>query len=128
MRLLQRNDPESVRWILCYVQHVVLIAVVAGADDLRFLTNRVTWAKAAVAKGEVIDLASLQPQVEDICRRIDALPEAERAPFKNGLLALIEEIEQLGLALGAGLEALRVQIGETASRRRALRAYGQQSK
>ena len=98
------------------------------ADDLRFINNRVTWAKTSITKGEVVDLCSLQSQVEDICHRIDSLPEPERAPFKNGLLALVEEIEQLGLALGDGLEALRTQIGETASRRRALRAYGQQSK
>lgn len=98
------------------------------ADDLRFINNRVTWAKTSITKGEVVDLCSLQSQVEDICHRIDSLPEPGRAPFNNGLLALLEEIEQLGLALGNGLEALRVQIGETASRRRALQAYGQQSK
>ena len=98
------------------------------ADDLRFISNRVTWAKTSISKGEVVDLSSLQSQVEEICHRIDRLPEAERAPFKNGLLALVEEIEQLGLAIAGGLEALRAQIGETASRRRALRAYGQQPK
>lgn len=97
-------------------------------DDLHFINNRVAWAKTSIAKGEVVDLSSLQSQVETICQRIDALPEAERAPFKNGLLALVEEVEQLGLALSAGLEVLRAQIGETASRRRALRAYGQQPK
>lgn len=98
------------------------------ADDLRFINNRVTWAKTSISKGEVVDLCSLQSQVEEICHRIDKLPEAERAPFKNGLLALVEEIEQLSLTLADGLDALRAQIGETASRRRALRAYGEQSK
>ena len=98
------------------------------ADDLRFINNRVTWARTSITRGEVVDLCSLQSQVEDLCHRIDKLPEGECAPFKNGLLALVEEIEQLGQSLSNGLDALRAQIGETASRRRALRAYGQQSK
>ena len=34
--LFQRHDPEAVRGILRDVQHLILIAGVAGADDLRF--------------------------------------------------------------------------------------------
>ena len=97
-------------------------------DDLRFLGNRVSWSRAALRKGEVVELASLQTQVEALCQGIEALPPEHSNKMKTGLLALVEEIDQLKVAINEGLEALKAQIGETASRRRALRAYGQQSK
>jgi hypothetical protein len=93
-------------------------------EEIRTLTARLGHARADLEKGDIPDLASLEPRVARLCRDVAGRPPAEARELKTALLGTIEELDCLEAALKSGLDDVKGKIGETAERRRAADAYG----
>ena len=93
--------------------------------ELKSLTSRVIASRAAVRRGEMVDIGLLQEKVTKLCTGIEAMPAEAGRPFKTAVLGLLEETEALAEALRAALAILKEQLGASGDRRRALKAYGQ---
>lgn len=95
------------------------------AHDLKHLTNRVVAARAAVRRGEVVQVSALQDETSRLCATVDELPAAGARDHRTLVIALLEEVDALTAALRAALDILREQLNGSGDRRRAMKAYGQ---
>ncbi len=80
-------------------------------------------AKDMLSQGNLIDLAGLEARVGAACDTIGQLDPAERDAIKQALVALIDELNDLALALGAQHAQIGDQITGSATREKAITAY-----
>ncbi len=96
-------------------------ALSASARDLR---SKIRRASQAAEKGEIIDLAPLQMEVDSLCKRIEALPKDQAKGLQGDVIGMIEELSHLSDRLNQGLAIIRQELQSLAERQRAVSAYG----
>lgn len=78
-------------------------------------------------EGNLIDLTGLDDRVMALCKNIEKLPAAERAPLKPVMLTLIDNLNSLVEAIREQHAAVRDDLKAVTSRERAVSAYGNAS-
>lgn len=90
--------------------------------DIKTLTGLLEQAHSELETGNLIDLGPLEPQVDEICHRVAQLPAGEGETIRPRLLALIDDLGQLGALIEARMTELKDVLGQ-AERNRARSAY-----
>lgn len=92
-------------------------------SELQSLSVRLRNARQGLATGTIVDLAPIEQDVTALCRAVERMAPAEAAPLRPRLIALLEEVTDLGENLRAGLNELAELLSDAGERRRALTAY-----
>ncbi len=91
--------------------------------ELQALGGIIARAQADLASDSLLDLASLEDDIEDLCCRIEGLPAEDGRRLQPRLVAIIDDFGRLGQSIEAKMEELKSQIGDAAGRRLAHNAY-----
>ncbi len=91
--------------------------------ELQALGGIIARAQADLASDSLLDLASLEDDIEDLCCRIEGLPAEDGRRLQPRLVAIIDDFGRLGRSIEAKMEELKSQIGDAAGRRLAHNAY-----
>jgi hypothetical protein len=91
-------------------------------------TSELDATRRKLKVGHPFDISDLASRVETICGAIEGLPVAERRPFEQPIVSLIDELNKLTEALTRQRDGLAkglqsISVGEQASK-----AYQQASK
>ena len=89
----------------------------------RLLQAEQERAQAELAVGSLLDLSSLEGNIEDLCSRIEGLPPEDGRRVQPRLVAIIDDFGGLCRSIEAKMEELKGQVGDAAGRRRAHSAY-----
>lgn len=92
-------------------------------SEMHSLTARLRKARQGLSKGTIIDLTPIEQDVKGLCQAIEALPREESRHLRPRLFGLVEEVNQLGENLRAGLGELAEMLNAASDRRKALTAY-----
>jgi hypothetical protein len=92
-------------------------------SDMHSLSARLRKARHGLSRGTIVDLAPIEQDVKWLCRSVEALPPAEASQLRPRLFGLLEEVNQLGENLRAGLGELAQLLSAASDRRKALTAY-----
>lgn len=92
-------------------------------SEMQSLSTRLRKARQGLASGTIVDLTPIEQDVKWLCRSVDALPPEMSARLRPHLLGLLEEVNQLGENLRAGLGELAQLLSAASERRKALTAY-----
>ncbi|GAB4394770.1 MAG: hypothetical protein Tsb0032_22980 [Kiloniellaceae bacterium] len=93
-------------------------------SEMHSLTARLRKARQGLSRGTIIDLTPIEQDVKGLCQAVEALPKAESRVLRPRLIGLVEEVNQLGENLRAGLGELAQLLSAASDRRKALSAYG----
>ena len=96
----------------------------APLETLGSVAGLISRARAELIAGGLVDLAALESRVGALCKHLEGLPTAESGDLRPRLLALIDDFGQLSESIVRRLEDLQRDLGDTAGRQRATRAYG----
>jgi hypothetical protein len=91
--------------------------------EMQSLSARLRKARQGLSSGTIVDLTPIEEDVKWLCRSVEALPGDEAAFLRPRLLGLLEEVNQLGENLRAGLSELATLLSAAGDRRKALTAY-----
>ncbi len=91
--------------------------------ELQALGGVIARAQAELAADSLLDLSSLEGDIEDLCCRIEGLPAEDGRYVQPRLVAIIDDFGRLGRSIEAKMEELRGLMGDTAGRRLAHSAY-----
>ncbi len=91
--------------------------------ELQALNGIIARAQADLAADSLLDLSSLEDDIEDLCCRIEGLPAEDGRCVQPRLVAIIDDFGRLGRSIEAKMEELKSQMGDTAGRRLAHNAY-----
>ena len=94
-------------------------------SEVAVINTRLSYARNQLGKGEVIQIGSLEPEIAKLCQRIKELPAEDAKQLQNGLLGIVEELDQLENYLRDGLASIKERLGESDVRHRAYHAYHQ---
>ena len=92
-------------------------------SEMHSLTARLRKARQGLSRGTIVDLTPIEQDVRGLCQAIEALPREESRHLRPRLFGLVEEINQLGENLRAGLGELAELLSSAGERRKALTAY-----
>lgn len=92
-------------------------------SEMHSLTARLRKARQGLSRGTIIDLTPIEQDVKGLCHAIEALPREESRYLRPQLIGLVEEVNQLGENLRAGLGELAEMLNAASDRRKALTAY-----
>lgn len=92
-------------------------------SDLHSLSARLRKARQGLSRGTIVDLAPIEQDVQWLCRSVEALPPEEARVLRPRLFGLLEEVNQLGENLRAGLGELAQLLSAASERRKAITAY-----
>lgn len=92
-------------------------------SDMHSLSARLRKARQGLSSGTIVDLTPIEQDVKWLCRSVEALPPEEATRLRPGLFGLLEEVNQLGENLRAGLGELAQLLSAAGERRKALAAY-----
>jgi hypothetical protein len=92
-------------------------------SEMHSLSARLRKARQRLSSGTIVDLAPIEEDVKWLCRAIEKLAPDEAGPLRPRLLGLLEEINQLGENLRAGLGELAQLLSAAGDRRKAISAY-----
>ncbi|MCH8997689.1 MAG: hypothetical protein IID48_05410 [Proteobacteria bacterium] len=93
--------------------------------ELQALGGVIARAQAELAADTLLDLSSLEGDIEDLCCRIEGLPAEDGRYVQPRLVAIIDDFGRLERSLEAKMEELKGQMGDPAGRQRAHSAYSQ---
>jgi len=93
-------------------------------SDMHSLSARLRKARQGLSRGTIIDLTPIEQDVQWLCRSVERLSPEEALELRPRLFGLLEEVNQLGENLRAGLGELAQLLSAAGDRRRALTAYG----
>ena len=93
------------------------------ADVHRFLAQ----SRDSLTHGGTLDLSPLEPALRALAENVVALPANEAGALKPALLALHDELERFGAALGEAHAALGRQLKGLSKGARAASAYVQRT-
>ena len=93
-------------------------------SEMHSLTARLRKARQGLSSGSIVDLAPIEQDVRGLCQAIDRLAPEESRSLRPRLLGILEEVNQLGENLRAGLGELAQLLSAASERRKALDAYG----
>jgi len=91
--------------------------------EMQSISARLRKARQGLSKGDIVDLAPIEEDVKALCHSVEKLPASESQGLRPRLIGLLEEVNQLGENLRAGLGELAQLLSETSDRRKALNAY-----
>jgi len=91
--------------------------------ELQALGGVIARAQADLAAGSLLDLSSLEDDIEDLCGRIEGLPAEDGRRLQPRLVAIIDDFGRLGQAIEAKMDELKSLMGDPAGRRLAHSAY-----
>ena len=91
--------------------------------ELQALGGIIARAEAELAADSLLDLSSLEHDIEGLCRQIEGLPAEDGRYVQPRLVAIIDDFGRLERSLEAKMEELRGQMGNAAGRRLAHSAY-----
>lgn len=92
-------------------------------SDLLSLTARLRKARQGLSSGTIVDLTPIEQDVKGLCQAVETLPPDASRHLRPRLLGLVEEVNQLGENLRAGLGELAQLLNAASDRRKALTAY-----
>ena len=92
-------------------------------SEMHSLSARLRKARQGLSSGTIVDLAPIEEDVKWLCRAIEQLAPDEARPLRPRIFGLLEEINQLGENLRAGLGELAQLLSAAGDRRKALNAY-----
>jgi hypothetical protein len=92
-------------------------------SELHSINARLRQARQGLSTGNIVDLAPIEQDVKALCHSVQKLPASESQGLRPRLMGTLEEVNQLGENLRAGLGELAQLIGESSERRKALSAY-----
>lgn len=92
-------------------------------SDMHSLSARLRKARQGLSRGTIIDLTPIEQDVQWLCRSVERLSPEEALELRPRLFGLLEEVNQLGENLRAGLGELAQLLSAAGDRRRALTAY-----
>jgi len=84
----------------------------------------VAEARLAVERGDLVDLAGLDREVDGICKGLTGVNPEESESLKTALIALASDLDHLTAALSGAHKKLTKDLGELGNRQRAVKAYG----
>lgn len=93
--------------------------------ELQALGGIIARAEAELAADSLLDLSSLEHDIEGLCRQIEGLPAEDGRYVQPRLVAIIDDFGRLGRSIEAKMEELKSQMGDPAGRQRAHSAYSQ---
>src|SRR3546814_2430520 len=82
------------------------------------LSARLRKARQGLSRGTIIDLTPIEQDVKWLCRSVQALAPEEASRLRPRLVGLLEEVNQLGENLRAGLGELAQLLSAAGDRRR----------
>ncbi|MGD1876897.1 MAG: hypothetical protein ACFB13_05280 [Kiloniellaceae bacterium] len=92
-------------------------------SEMHSLSARLRKARQGLSRGTIIDLTPIEQDVKWLCRSVETLPPEEASSLAPRLFGLLEEVNQLGENLRAGLGELAQLMSAAGDRRKALTAY-----
>jgi hypothetical protein len=92
-------------------------------SEMQSLAARLRKARQGLSRGTIVDLTPIEQDVKWLCRSIETLPAEEASGLRPRLFGLLEEVNQLGENLRAGLGELAQLLSAASDRRKALSAY-----
>ncbi len=92
-------------------------------SEMHSLTARLRKARQGLSTGTIVDLTPIEEDVKGLCQAIETLPAADSRQLRPRLFGLVEEVNQLGENLRAGLGELAQLLNAASERRKALTAY-----
>ena len=91
---------------------------------LQAASTVVAEAKAAVERGDLVDLAGLDREVDGICKGLTGVNPEDSESLRSALIALASDLDHLTSALSGAHKKLTKDLGELGNRQRAVKAYG----
>ena len=92
-------------------------------SEMHSLTARLRKARQGLSSGDIVDLAPIEQDVKGLCQSIERLGPEQSRSLRPRLLGILEEVNQLGENLRAGLGELAQLLSAASERRKALDAY-----
>lgn len=92
-------------------------------SEMHSLTARLRKARQGLSRGTIVDLTPIEQDVKGLCQAIETLPPDASRKLRPRLFGLVEEVNQLGENLRAGLGELAQLLNAASDRRKALTAY-----
>jgi hypothetical protein len=83
----------------------------------------VASARRTLAGGDLVDLAGLDSEVDEICREINELAPEQGHSLRSALITLADGLDLLGQDLRATHEKVAAEIEDTSARQQAAKAY-----
>jgi hypothetical protein len=87
------------------------------------LSARLRKARHGLSSGTIVDLTPIEQDVQWLCRSVEALSPEDASQLRPRIFGLLEEVNQLGENLRAGLGELAQLLSAAGDRRKALTAY-----
>jgi len=88
------------------------------------LSGVVVRARGELDSGNLVDLTAIETCVSELCAQAATLSPADGRDLRPRLLSLMDDFEHLSKAIESRLGELKRELGDTAGRQNALRAYG----
>ena len=92
-------------------------------SEMQSLAARLRKARQGLSRGTIVDLTPIEQDVKWLCRSVETLPPEQASSLSPRLFGLLEEVNQLGENLRAGLGELAQLLSAASDRRKALTAY-----
>jgi hypothetical protein len=92
-------------------------------SEMHSLSARLRKARQGLSRGTIVDLTPIEQDVKGLCHAVERLSAQETRALRPRLVGLLEEINQLGENLRAGLGELAQLLSAASERRKALDAY-----
>ncbi len=92
-------------------------------SEMHSLGARLRKARQGLSSGTIVDLTPIEQDVKGLCQAVAALSPDEGRHLRPRLFGLLEEVNQLGENLRAGLGELAELLSSAGERRKALTAY-----
>src|SRR3546814_3812923 len=92
-------------------------------SDMNSLSARLRKARQGLSRGTIVDLTPIEQDVKWLCRSVQALAPEEASRLRPRLVGLLEEVNQLGATLRAGLGELAQLLSAAGDRRQIGRAH-----
>ncbi len=92
-------------------------------SEMHSITARLRKARQGLSNGSIVDLTPIEQDVKGLCQAVENLAPEESRSLRPRLVGLLEEINQLGENLRAGLGELAQLLSAASERRKALDAY-----
>lgn len=86
-------------------------------------SNTISVARRALDDGKIVSLDGLEAHVDITCKGIFDLPRSEGQNLRPPMLALIDGLEQLTVALGKDHGSTKAALNKLTDRQRAQSAY-----
>jgi hypothetical protein len=92
--------------------------------ELTGVSAVVAAARGMVNDGKAINLQPLEAEMRRLCAAIEGVPREDARTLEPRLLALIDDLDKLFIAITAKRSSLKEQLNDLALRDRAVSAYG----